>query len=1183
MTATGISGHGGSSEGGRPGGTTKDRTPYTVTASSSLSEDHFLVRPGKFDPSRDKVVTYVHDDIGTLEAMIVQGGILSQLYHDPSRDGAWALEPVKVGATDVVGVVDVVAGRPLDSADKVGALHVFCRTATTVLHLVQAADRSWTATDLGWHPSPQVSSLSLQTAEDPNGGVFVYWITEGTGGKYFNDAVVHICMVDRGPDGETTRTGTATGLATLVSGLSAVARLSRSAGNLQLWVFTANLYVNQVFVTSFDENLDQVGATRVINPDDSRVPLARPLGSVAKFQAVFSMDETKPPYAIAEGKIGQLWTLIYDPETTQPTKPWRWTSIWNMPHNFTQDRAFAGIRSLPRSESSDPAARADKVLDVYVLLGTSLWVVRQQPTGSAGVDSTHPIFGPAVALQGKVATASLPSTRGSGTGMMFIDTDGELQTLTQDPVSGAWTDNPVHLPATEPLELTTFRTQLNVADTWGQPVIGTTVQVSAESPTIAMINGKQASLSPGTTVPATSDVTGRIVVAVPATGLAAPKLTISGANLAEPLPVYPSGPINDYLTGTTSLHYLPPLTADVLSAAPLGASGLTQDRAKASVDVITNAAKAAIPPALRTGEQRTIRSSYTEIPVQHTSQPLQVGNLEFSVSDFFHEVVHAIKTGAATVSYAVKNAAATVAHWAVDIVVTCGDFIDHLLTVAITDLHAAADVIHSVASWIGSTVDAFLDWLKAQILSLLHDTVALAGQYEQWIRTAAADYLPPLIKTGKGNAVAWLQQQGTAIKTALDKSATTLSGKSLTDLGKPPARLSTSPEAVAAGANPLVPDVNGAHANWLLDKLQADLGGIGTVAPISGLDTLLGDLSKNLATVLKDFKDAAIDLWKALGTALTRPQDIATTGVSLLIDALKKVVDAAITFAVAAVETLCDATCLTLQAFGHILDTSLDSLPLIGPLLKIAGLKSPTLGGLVTLMIAFPTVLAYKIAHGSKAVPFQASLADSRPGERALGSDIADDLSFTAAGALGFWAFADAIAATLSLLPDEGLPDPAKTQSVTLWGVVDAAAPFVVGALTIPTERDALPFTAPPKINAELFSWLSGLFPGIGSAMVMSIPAANPNRKSVEDLILVATSGAGAFAIFSGLLAAWADETPWSVAKYGALILCSLPVVGAIGLTEAAKDSTDDFSVGLQVANCLICGGLGAIATAFAD
>jgi hypothetical protein len=73
--------------------------------------------------------------------------------------------------------------------------------------------------------------------------------------------------------------------------------------------------------------------------------------------------------------------------------------------------------------------------------------------------------------------------------------------------------------------------------------------------------------------------------------------------------------------------------------------------------------------------------------------------------------------------------------------------------------------------------------------------------------------------------------------------------------------------------------------------------------------------------------------------------------------------------------------------------------------------------------------------------------------------------------------------------------------------------------------------------------------------------------------------GRSAFGIFCGLLAAVVARQPWSVTQYGALILCNLPAVGAIALT----DPQDAFAVGWQIANCLICGGLGAIATAFAS
>jgi hypothetical protein len=1155
-----------------PGGTGRYQTPYTVSADCSLSEDHFLIKPGRFDATKDKVVTYVHDDDGGLEAMIVQGGVLSQLYHDPSRNGAWALEPVRVGASDVVDVIDVVAGRPLDAGDRVGALHVFCRTATTVLHLVQAADRSWTSTDLGW-PARR-GSLPLQIAEDPNGGVFVYWIAQHTGTYIGVD--VHFCLVDRDARGETTRTGTAT-VGTISQSLSAVARLSRSSGKLQLWVFADVDYINYVFVVDLDQNLNQVG-TRSFQVN------AAPLGSVAKFQAVFAMDETKPPYAIAEGKLGKFWTLIYDPDTTQPTKPWRWTPIWDMPRNLAQDRAFAGIRSLPRGENNDLAARADKVLDVYAILGTSLWVVRQHPSGDAADDSTDPVFGPAVALQGRVAAASLPSSRGDGTGMMFIDTDGELHTLTQDPTSGAWTGNTVHLPAAEALELSTYRVQLSVADAWGQPVIGATVQVSTVGPTIAMINGQPASLTPTSTVPATSDILGRVTVAVPATGLAAPALTVTGDNLARPVTVYPSRRVNDYLTGTTSLNHLPPLTPDVLSAAPIRASKLTD--AKACVDVISNAAKAGIPAAQRVGAQRKIRSRHTGTPVLHTSEPLRVGNLEFSLGDFANEVWNGIKTGAAEVSYAVANAASTVAHWAVDITVTCGDFINHVLTIAITDLKSAADVVHSVVNWIGSTVENFLDWLKAQILSVLHDTVSLAAQYETWIKTAASSYLPPLITAGKRNATTWLNAQEATMSNALDATATKLAGKSLADLGTPPQQLSSHRRALTAGSNPLVPDVRSAHANWLLDKILGDFGGMGTVAPIAGTDTLLDDLNGNLATIAHDFQIAAQDLWETLVTALRNPRDIATTGVALLIDALKKLLGAAISFAIAVVDVLADAVLLILGAFGRLLDTSLESLPLLGSLLKAAGSGSPTVGKLATLIIAFPTVLAYKIAHGPDAAPFKTSLNATRRHQAKLGDEIADDLAFTAAGALGFQAFADAIAATLTLLPDEEFPDPAAKNSVTLWGVFDSVAPLIVGTLTMPTDEHALPFTGPLSNDvAEVVSWLCGIGPGILAASLMTYPP-GPKRTSFEENSQVLTAQLGAIAITCGVVAGVNDELdhePWSIAKWGALFLCNLPLVGAIALTEEAKDGSGDLSVGVQVANCLICGGLGAVATAYAE
>ena len=68
-------------------------------------------------------------------------------------------------------------------------------------------------------------------------------------------------------------------------------------------------------------------------------------------------------------------------------------------------------------------------------------------------------------------------------------------------------------------------------------------------------------------------------------------------------------------------------------------------------------------------------------------------------------------------------------------------------------------------------------------------------------------------------------------------------------------------------------------------------------------------------------------------------------------------------------------------------------LPVLGPLLKAAGMSNaPTVGGLVTLLVAFPTVLGYKLAHlDANALPFKNDEVTSSVLQVA---DTADDLSY---------------------------------------------------------------------------------------------------------------------------------------------------------------------------------------------
>lgn len=335
--------------------------PFAASPDSSLSQDYFLLTPGLFDPNTDEVVAYVHDDSGALEAMIIQDTILSQLYHDPAQNGAWALAPVKIGDTDLDGVVDVVAGRALDAKNQigqVGSLHVFCRTADAVLHLVQAPDRTWTSTNLNWPVYGNVQPVPpLQLSSDPDGGLFAYWFS----GQTFT-VNLNWCRVTATSTEEMVYTGVAKFGFPPGTQFSGLARMSRANGQLQIWTFLNTGYVSSAYLIDVDLNASspQTGAPKPLNPANG-LQLAGGLGAV-NFHAVFAMDETQPPYVVAESVKGALYLLTYDPDTTDSTHPWHWQSIWSVPTNWQQDRVFAGIRGLTQSESTNRAARADKVL-----------------------------------------------------------------------------------------------------------------------------------------------------------------------------------------------------------------------------------------------------------------------------------------------------------------------------------------------------------------------------------------------------------------------------------------------------------------------------------------------------------------------------------------------------------------------------------------------------------------------------------------------------------------------------------------------------------------------------------------------------------------------------------------------------------------------------------------------------
>ncbi len=415
--------------------------------------------------------------------------------------------------------------------------------------------------------------------------------------------------------------------------------------------------------------------------------------------------------------------------------------------------------------------------------------------------------------------------------------------------------------------------------------------------------------------------------------------------------------------------------------------------------------------------------------------------------------MHALKTAAAKVEQVTAKLADDAKSWVVNITTDLEALAGTALKFTITGLDDAANAIHSVVNLIGAKIGDFLDWLKAEILSLLTDTVFVAAKYDEWL-TAAFSQLTSWIGRGKADAGTWLARQQASIDAKLAAAKAELAGKTLSDLAQQahqPERLSLSARRLGAAASPAGPD---AHSSWLLEKIQHELGSLGPPPAVPGFDEALVTLTSQFGNTVSGFEGAVTKFWSDLLTGVAgNPHNIEAAAVPALIDGLTAVVDALLAMAKDVAEAVLQLLRTVVQALdATILAAPAGDLPLIGPLLP-SGMSKLTMKQIITLLIAFPTTLAYKLEHGSAAVPFKSGLSQSQhrpesdhgthvtaPGAAA---DLASDLKYTAAAAMGFWAFMDAISAALSIDPDGDGPP-------AFFTFVDIIAPCVIGNLTYP-------------------------------------------------------------------------------------------------------------------------------------
>jgi hypothetical protein len=1162
------------------GGGVTYHTPYGIESDCVLSQDHFLVRTGAIDPAKDTVIAYSRAD-GQVEAMLLQNGTVSQVYRDPAVLGGWNIRVVAAGATDMVAGMST-----MDTYD--ATLHVFYRTAAgKVTHLEEEqpgtdglSTGKFTVVDsFDWGPAVPGR---LQITSDVAQNLLVFCLAPSSApGR--QDAKLGFYSEASGYANAGVLSGFEFNGDHGVRGGSAVVNYAFLNFDFHA---TLLLYVPSPHRTSVDvyqyrlQVAENTSITANVTPFANQPADFQPAdfgsATVESVDYLSSPGGLYLPIAVVRSSDQELYVLSKE-TGSQPA--WHLRQLVLPPRDSTL-RQPGALRWEPSNLALNPPRtqlqRTNNLLNLFMVIGGTLSVVRQVQQQAPVQDAVTPVFNPAVPLQGGVTAAASQILPSAGDELMVVGDDGNLQVLTKTG-AGGWVASKIHLPASEPAEVTTYRVQLTLTDDWSARVAGQALQVTAATPVTALIGGKGVVLS-DQPVTVTTDSRGQVMIPVLAEGLAAPALNVTGAGLPSPVTIWPSEPINRYLTGADTLNYLPVFGADALASATTGAGAplyplakQDKDIAAAAATVLTGAAKAGASPttftisAAGTGHGGGRRPVRLGTPPVHANAPVTAYGITLSFGDLAHDAIYAIKTGAAKVKAIVVSWDATVNKWVSQVTADFEAWASQEVKVVIGGLEDAASVFHSVINHLGAALDDVIDWLKAHVLKLLADTVTLAARYDGWL-LHLCDELSLLIKDAKKGTGSFFTSQQSAVHAELGKIKAQLGGAPIHSL----AQSSQVTGVRAADATPVPSPPASAQSNWLLQKLTQDGPTVSHVPPpASDFQTLVQDVRTKLAAEGRDFTSAAANFTDAVRHFVANPKNFGAVGIGSLLDAFGSIVDAALTLADLLTDVVLDLLAVVVDAFRALIGTSLGDLPLIGPLLKAAGMSAaPTIGSLGTLLIAFPTALGYKLAHhDGDALPFKGMSTSSVHAQ-----DAADDLRYATAMATDYWAIMDSISA----MQMAGGTTPSE---FFVW--VDMVTPMVISALTFPAHDGGLPFTSAIKLSdsgddAVALAWAAGTLPGLFTAV--SYYAAKTYSQPVADAIannmlnLISCGGTAGAAL--GLLAAFTTTDTLHDAISPALVavLGNVGAVMAVGLDSEAVQSSDGLSAIAVAVIGLICG-----------
>jgi hypothetical protein len=626
----------------------------------------------------------------------------------------------------------------------------------------------------------------------------------------------------------------------------------------------------------------------------------------------------------------------------------------------------------------------------------TLWIIRltvdaQTPTAPYTWSEWHPLGNDCVFLAN--GPANVPSTD-----LFMLDEGYEVNVLSEDVTSGVWRDLVMLKPAgtnTDAQYVNRYLSEVTITDQYGSPAPNFQVSVTADEPIGIWIGASLYNV--GTTTPAqlTTNQLGQITFAFFADDIHTPTFSFAADGLTDPPSIYPAQAVNDYLSG--SADALPGRPAFDSAGAALGAAAM-QVAPDWEAGSTTTFVQGDVPQANVAGAAQTITQVYT-IPLSPSGTSGQwspaasspdalLGGSSFwhDVCNYSHDIDHAIKKAAMTVSTAVVDVENKIVSFTIEL----ANGLSQVLQLAINTAKDVVSAVKSAFRYIERGIDEAIDWLKSlfswgDILNTKRVIEAgltgmmsrIAANFDQsspyYIGTLFNQYFDEDVKGKITAGFATLKSQ--------------FSNQNLSDVSN---QTPYPPSAAPMGNDALHPtkvsgaqSSNGTQTNYVHGHVTtyannggtfpAQAGGDGTSGD-SVMQTLFNAIESNLLNKDTNNNFQPMETCNKLQQIFSNPSAFADVAINDVLNAAEDAILAILDVIEGVFDALFELAANALAGFQKVLTAVLD-IPVISWIYqKISGAPL-TLLDLFCLIMAVPTTIGYKLTFGlpGGAAPFSST------------------------------------------------------------------------------------------------------------------------------------------------------------------------------------------------------------------